>query len=444
MHSLRLRLLAWLLVPLVLVGAVAASGAYVFMDERLNTAYDLDLADIARTLVPYLHLRDARVSLELSESADAVLRGDSTDRIYYTVRNAAGAVVAGDAHLAPPPHPPGAGLLFWDDRIDGEPLRVVALAATVEGTPVTVVAGETTHKRRLAANDALLSAIAPTVLLSLAAIVAVVVGVGRGLDPLDALRRELKSRTHLDLRPVEGAHTVEELQPLVQELNQLLGRLREAQSTQARFIANAAHQLRTPVAGLLTQLELAGAGGPEREAHLQSAREGAKRLARLAQQILSLAAADPISNPNATVEPCDLAEIVKARADGWLRTANTRGVELEFDLAEAPLRGDSLLVGELAANLVDNATRYGARNVRIATSRRQDRSILEVIDDGPGIPAAGRERVFERFQSLDRRPREGSGLGLAIVREIAERHGATVEVGEASGGRGARIAVAFP
>jgi two-component system sensor histidine kinase TctE len=387
--------------------------------------------------------RDGRIVLELTDVADAILRADSTDHIYYAVRDGEGNVVAGDRHLKAPPRIPGEDLLFWYDTLDGRPIRAVALETATGGMPVSIVAAETTSKRQHASEDAMLSAIAPAALLSLATIVAVIFGVRRGLGPLERLREELQSRSHVDLRPVEEGHVVDELRPLVRELNLMLARLQEAQSTQARFIANAAHQLRTPIAAIVTQLELAGREATDRDAHFQNAREGAARLARLAQQVLSLAAADPVSNPVVRSEPCDLAEIVKAHADAWVRSANARGVDVEFDLAPAPIVGDPVLVGELATNLVDNATRYGARYVLVGSRRSGARSVLEVVDDGPGIPASERTRIFERFRRLDALGTEGSGLGLAIVAEIAQRHEASVEVDDAPSGKGTRIRVSF-
>jgi two-component system sensor histidine kinase TctE len=161
MESLRLRLLAWLLLPLLIVGATAAMGAYMFMERRLTSAYDLDLGDIARTLVPYIHLRNGSLALELTDVADAILRADSTDHIYYVVRDAAGNAIAGDPHLNPPPQLPGEELFFWNDTLEGRPIRAVALEAAIGGMPVSVVAAETTFKRQHASEDAMLSAMAP-------------------------------------------------------------------------------------------------------------------------------------------------------------------------------------------------------------------------------------------------------------------------------------------
>jgi two-component system sensor histidine kinase TctE len=325
---------------------------------------------------------------------------------------------------------------------EGHSIRAVAMLASAEGEPVLVEAAETRTKRDSAARGALVSAITPVILLTLAAISALIFGVRRGLGPLELLREELQQRSHKHLSPLDESHVVEELRPLVRELNDMLARLQLAQDTQTRFIANAAHQLRTPIAGLVTQIDLARTG-PEAGTHLDHARAAAARLARLAQQILSLAAADPVSNPTPKREPCDLAEIVRGRADEWIRAAGR--VELEFELDRAPFRGDAVLAGELAANLVDNACRYGARTVKIATLTRSGRAILEVEDDGPGIPAAERSRIFERFHRLHDQAADGSGLGLAIVSEIAQRHEATVEVTDSiRHATGTRVTVSFP
>ncbi len=442
MASLRERLLASLLPPLLVVGAVAAGGTYVFMERRLTAAFDQDLGDIARAIVPYLRTSDGRIELQVNAQADAILRMDSADQVFYAVFDSQGAIITGDRAL-PAPRIADVSVTFWDDVRSKANIRAAAIRATVDQSPVIVMAAETTRKRDRASRDAMVSAIAPVTLLSIAAVAALLFGIRRGLGPVERLRKELQERSHMDLRPVDERQVVDELRPLVQELNEMLSRLQGAQLTQARFIANAAHQLRTPIAGLVTQLDLARSGDPQAR-HLEHAREGAARLARLARQILSLAAADPISNPDERKDDCDLEAIVKDHANDWLRVATARNVELEFELAVTPIRGNALLVGELATNLVDNAIRYGAKTVRIATRRDGARSIFEVIDDGPGIPVEERTRIFERFRRLDNQSTEGSGLGLAIVSEIAQRHRAEIEVTEGMGGRGTRVAVSFP
>jgi two-component system sensor histidine kinase TctE len=347
------------------------------------------------------------------------------------------AVPAADPAPAPAPR-------FWDDMRHGERVRAVVLDTNAAGRKVRVVAAETTRKRMSASRDAMFSAIVPAVLLFVAAVAGIFLGVGRGLRPLDAMRDALASRSHVDLRALEMERVDDELKPLVGALNGMLERLGEAQQRQSRFIANAAHQLRTPIAGVITQLDLAKNASSDRETHLAHAREGAARLARLAQQVLSLAAADPLANPGAPAERCDLAGIAKMHADEWLRMARSMDVELGFELEPAPIVGNAVRVGELASNLVHNAARYGARTVTVATRADAGRSTLEVIDDGAGIPREARERVFERFSRLDAQSTQGSGLGLAIVSEIAQRHHASVELADGPGGKGTRVTIAFP
>jgi two-component system sensor histidine kinase TctE len=445
--SLRARLLLWLLPPLLVVGVVATTGAYVFLERRLTDAYDLDLGDIARALVPYVRVNEGRTVLTIDPQADAVLRADSTDQIYYAILDDMGDLMAGEHDMPRPQFVPEPTAKFWDDTHLGQPVRATILRTLVEGHPVQIVAAETTRKRERARRGALLSAIIPTTLLSSAAVLAVLLGVRRGLGPVEQLQRQLQARSHVDLSPLQEGGTVEELRPLVSELNEMLARLGEAQEVQARFIANAAHQLRTPIAGLVTQLDLARgeAEREKRDGYLANARESAARLTRLAQQVLSLARADPISNPTVPEDTCDLADIVKDRASEWLRGVASRKVELEFELTPAPIRGSSVLVGELASNLVDNAARYGAKTVTVVTRDGAGHSVLEVIDDGPGIPVPERTRIFERFRRLDNEStKDGSGLGLAIVSEIAQRHRAAITVEDGREGRGTSVSVTFP
>ena len=443
MASLERRLLAWLVAPLLLVGAVAAASAYVLIHQRLTAAFDQDLSDIAAALVPHLSAVDGKITLQFPAEADEVLRTDRADRIYYSVTTPQGLWLAGDRGLPRPPRHSDGGPVIFDAMHLGSRVRAVALEPTVDGIQVVVVSAETTKKRDSAALETLAASVLPVLALLIAALSAVVLGVRRALKPVERLRAEIQSRSPIDLRPVDEGLAVDELKPLVRELNQMLARLDDSQRTQARFVANAAHQLRTPVAALVNQLDLADENAQPGDAHVANARAAAGRIARLMQQLLSLAAADPSSNPSAAQERFDLSEAVRGRASEWLRLANARGAELAFDLGPAPVVGNPLLAGELATNLVDNAVRYGARQVSIAARLVGDRALLEVTDDGPGIPPADRERVFERFYRVNGTRAEGSGLGLAIVREIADRHGATVHMGEGPEGQGTRVGVLF-
>lgn len=430
---------------MVVVLALAAAGSFQLLHEHQTASFDEDLADIATATVIHVGLQGGVPALLTPTQSSTVLRSDAETRVYYALLNAEGRLLAGEPELRIAPATTNPGPHFWYGTVDGKPVRVTSRQVTVGSGPVTLAVAETMNKRERARLEALLSVIVPTVLLCLAAALMVLYGVKRGLAPLERLREEIQARSYQDLSPISDADVAEELKPVLRELNNMLSRLGEAQRTQVRFVANAAHQLRTPIAGLLAQLDLVRAGSEaERASHLGQARSGAERLARLAQQLLSLASADPASNPEVEQRACDLSDIVRDRADSWLRATLQRGVEVEFDLDVAPIRGNPMLLGELATNLVDNASRYGARNVRIATRHWGRSSLLEVTDDGPGIPPEERGRIFERFYRLDNESTEGSGLGLAIVREIAQRHGASVEISERPGESGARVGVMFP
>jgi two-component system sensor histidine kinase TctE len=307
---------------------------------------------------------------------------------------------------------------------------------------------ETRAKRDRLARRALVSHAVPDALFFAVALGVVWFGVARGLAPLDKLRAELAARSHRDLRPVPEGQAPEEVRPLVRELNNLLARLAGAIETQERFVADAAHQLRTPLAALQAQVEAARRGPvpPELVPTFDQLLAATRRTAHLAGQLLTLAAVDPRAERPFQPEPIDLAELLQESVGEWVVRADAKRVDLGIELKAAPVSGESLLLRELAGNLVDNALSYApaGSEVTVRTGLLADRPILEVEDTGPGIPPTEREVVFERFHRVKGSPGEGSGLGLAIVREIAHRHGATVAVETPPGGKGTVVRVVFP
>jgi two-component system sensor histidine kinase TctE len=256
----------------------------------------------------------------------------------------------------------------------------------------------------------------------------------------------LGARAHRDLRPGPAHLSPEETRPLLDAINDLLARLRDAIGMQQRFIANAAHQLRTPLAAVLTQAELLDRSGlpAEHRAEVSRLHAAVTRAARLASQLLTLARADPTDGPALRRQRVDLEAMCEELVPEWVARADERGIDLGFELEAAQADGDPTLLRELIRNLLDNALKYtppgGAVTLHVAGG---DAAVIEVEDDGPGIPAGERERVTERFYRLDSSSAEGSGLGLAIVREIAAAHGAVLHIGEGAGGRGTRVSVRF-
>jgi two-component system sensor histidine kinase TctE len=338
---------------------------------------------------------------------------------------------------------------YADATLHGAPVRIAALRATSGGVPATVAVAETRVKRQMLARQMLLGIILPQLVLILIAGLLVWMGVARGLAPLRQLRAAVAARSHRDLSPVAAGEVPAEVHPLLAALNELLARLSEVLSFQNRFIADAAHQLRTPVAGLKAHIEVAlreedPAQMRQSLAHLYTSVE---RLSRLVAQLLSLARNEPNTVKALDLVPLDLGELACDVTMEWVPEAYRRNIDLGFEGPPAPvhIRGDAVRLTELLTNLLDNAIRYSRDGGRV-TVRVQDAPTptLSVSDDGPTIPAAERTRVFERFHRLLGTHEDGSGLGLAIVREIATLHAASIVLDEDSDGVGNRFSVAFP
>jgi two-component system sensor histidine kinase TctE len=393
------------------------------------------------------------VAFDLPGAAEQVLRTDKYDTIYYHLRRPDGSALAGDPGL--PPIPVGQeaedGVFAYDGIYRGQPLRVIALLVPCGGQICTVQVAETTNKRRNLARNIVLSSLVPELLIALATLALVWFGVKRGLAPLEDLSNEIRARSGRDLRPIDPGHAPEEARPLVGALNQLFGQVAEASSNQQRFLANAAHQLRTPLAGLQAHTEIALAQGipEEHRAQLEQVHRATIRTARLANQLLALARAEP-GGTRVDAMPVNLRAVVEDAADEWVHRAMAKEIDLGFELADAQVPGDALLLREALGNLIHNALEYSPSGGRVTvrTGLRNNSAFLEVEDDGPGIPPAEREQVLERFYRINGTAGTGSGLGLSIVREIAAAHRAKIDIGsgEGPGGTsvGCKVGLTFP
>ncbi|HYL23933.1 MAG TPA: sensor histidine kinase N-terminal domain-containing protein, partial [Burkholderiales bacterium] len=436
------------LAPLALVLAAAAVLAYRTALGLATDAYDRSLLDPALAMAQALKVTPSGVALDMSKEALEALRVDTSDRLYFSVSQHGQAIVGPDT-LPPPPAQPAVGTpVFYDTDYHGEPVRVAAIAVDSPAGPVVVQAAETLVKRnRLVQHVLAAYGVLGTVIIAVA-LAAVWIGVARGLAPLKELRGELATRSHRDLRPVAEQQAPEEVRPLVRELNELLHRLAVSMELQQQFVADAAHQLRTPLAALQAQVE-AARGEPLSPALARTVEQlhaATRRAAHLSRQLLTLAAVDPSAERPYSPQRADLGELLQRDVSDWLARADTRRIDLGFEFAAAPVQGEPELIVEAASNLLDNALTYTPQGgvVTLRTGRRDGVCYLEVEDDGPGIPEAERAHVFERFHRVKGTPGQGAGLGLAIVREIAHRHGASVALGVGAGGRGARVSLSFP
>src|SRR5438093_1747254 len=435
-----------LLPPIAALLVLGALVAYYPSIEPATAAYDQGLIDVGISLGSYIRAAGTGYRLERPAQVDQVLRRDSFDTVYYRVLGPNGDVIAGDDGLPEPASGSGDTVVAYDTAYNGQNVRAVAVPAQCGRDSCRVLVAETLVKRKRMARDILFSTLLPEMLIAFATLVIVWFGVKRGLGPLAKLSDEIKARSPGDLRPIPAAGTPEETQPLVAALNGLLDEVAQASRNQQRFLANAAHQLRTPLAGLQahTELTLAKALPAEVRAELEQVHQATIRTARLANQLLALARAEPGARGNAA--ELNLKTLAEGEADAWVHQALARDVDLGFELDWAPVQGDAFLLREALANLVHNAIEYSQRGGRatVRTGRRGADSFLEVEDDGPGIPDAERERVLERFYRVPGTSGTGSGLGLAIVREIAAGHGATISITDGTGAKGCRVAITFP
>ena len=448
---LRTQLLTWLLVPLLLLLALDAVLTYWMASGIARRANDRPLAEIARELTLRLREGGGGLSLDLTEDAQKILLGDPLDRIHFDVSAADGRAVAGERIV---PAPAGAAAeSFYDGEVRGAPVRIVELKVNpgpVAGRHAAVVrVAETLAKREALAREILVSVLVPEALLVAVAGIVVWVGVVHGLSPLERLRGTLASRPYGDWSPVGMEGVPGEVRPLLESLNALVAQLARALTVQTRFISDAAHQLKTPITVLRTQLELAlREEDPGRmRAALEKSRAGLERLSRVVSQLLSLARNEPEAGAKVVLAPLDLNGLALEVATEWVPEALKKRVDLGFESAPVPvmIRGDAGRLRELFDNLLDNAVRYSREGGRV-TVRASAVPVptVDISDDGPGIPADERERVFQRFHRLLGSGQDGSGLGLAIAQEIVRIHGGAIGLRDDSDGIGNTFSVTFP
>ncbi|MBC7782145.1 MAG: sensor histidine kinase [Proteobacteria bacterium] len=447
-RSLRQQLLTWLVAPLAALLVCATLLSYWIALRSATVTYDRSLLDPALALAEHVDTLGGKIVLDLPKAAQDVLRVDSYDRMYFSIARTTGERIAGQSEMPPPPvSVPEGHRMFFDGIVSGEKVRIAALFLPHADGTIVIQVAETTVKRNRLTREILLAETIPDLLIAVVAMILVWFGIVRSLAPLERLRIEIAERSARDLRPLDDSYAPTEVRPLVHTLNELLRDLRAALDSQQRFIANAAHQLRTPLAGLQTQVELAlREPAPPALLHsLKQLRGSTVRAAHLANQLLALARAEPGGRRPDTLRRIDVRAIVQEAASLWVPRAILKDLDLGFELEAAPTVADARLLRDLIDNLIENAIRYSADGGRITvrTATCGEHAMLSVEDDGPGIPPGQRAQVFQRFYRLPGATGDGSGLGLAIVHEIVNAHGATVEIEDGAGGRGTLIRVRF-
>jgi two-component system sensor histidine kinase TctE len=460
--SLRSQLLRWLIVPLVVLVALNAVSLYRDALDAADMAYDRSLLASTRALAERVSVRDGKVVADVPYVALDSFETDTLGRIYYRVGGLKGETVSGYDDLPPvPKNVPRSELYpalvrFYHADYNGEPVRIAALLQPVYDDSMRGIAliqvGETLDARRALSRRILLNTLLRQALLVLAVATLVWFAVRLVLQPLMRLKQVVETRAVSDLSDVDATLVHREVRPLVAAMNGTMARMQALIGSQRRFIADASHQLRTPLTVLKTQAELAlRENDPAAmQAIVRSIAATTDSTVHLANRLLTLARIEHGSG-NAPAFPVSLAALAQQVGLELALPAVQKGVDLALEAADGEdttVLGQELLLHELLANLADNAIQYtpAGGSVLLRVRRVAAGVVLEVLDSGPGIDETEYDKVFMPFYrsqaALETNP-GGTGLGLAIVRDIASLHGATLALGRADIGGGLKVGVTF-
>lgn len=491
-RSLFGEILDWMLAPLLLLWPMSVVLTWLVAQGIANKPFDRQLGEMARVLSQQVTVQDAgggtlpSASFALPASAAELLHTDETDTLYYQVLGLDGQYLSGDRALPMPndEERAAAGVVrFRDDEINREPVRIAYVRIGLPGgtaggvEPPVVQVAETLGKRSRLATEIIKGVMLPQFVILPLAVLLVWLALARGIAPLNELQQRIRRRESHDLSPIDERDAPEEVSPLVRAINDLLTRLDRSIGTQKHFLADAAHQLKTPLAGLRTQAELAqreiDAGERDPQAlkkSLQQIARASQRAARMVNQLLAMARAEDASQALQR-QPVNLARLAAETVRDFVPRALEKRIDLGYEGADSgaakgpaglSISGQPVLLRELIRNLVDNALQYtpegGTVTVRVVDDPFGQVVVVQVEDSGPGIPAAERDKVFQPFYRSLGTNVDGSGLGLAIVREIAQQHDAEITLEDANlrhrpglsdqggvaFGPGARFTVRFP
>lgn len=452
--SLHLQILRWLLTPLVFLVLFNAWQGY--SDARLvaGIVTDRTLVGSAHAIAEQIKVTDGVVEAIIPPSALEMFASAYQDRAIYRITDSDGTLLAGYSDV-PGPGKAMEGLepRYFSASFRGQPIRAVALRQPLIGVGehrfALVIVGQTLHAYQQMIDDLWIDEVKRQFFLVIIAAALTWFGLNRGLAPLVRIGEEIAQRPAdtLDLIAIERVQT--ELRPLVSALNQSVERVRSQIDVQRRFIADAAHQLRTPLTVLKTQISY-GLGetlAKEKDRSLSAMKDGIDEMVHLTNQLLTLAKVEP-GGQVLPRESVDLIAVTRHVLEEVADRALAKHIGLSFDVEadQVTILGSRAMLHELVMNIVDNAMCYGRDGGMIAVGicLEGDVAVLRVQDDGPGVPVAERERVFDRFYRVLGTDTDGSGLGLSIVREITDRHGGTVALLDTPSGQGLLVEVRLP
>jgi two-component system sensor histidine kinase TctE len=466
-RSLFGEILDWMLTPLLLLWPISLVLTWLVAQGIAGKPFDRALEYNAGALAQLVSVNSNKVQFSLPLPARELLRADDSDTVYYQVLGVNGEYLSGERALPLPPDDekavPGE-VRLRDDEIRGVAIKVAytwVKVALPGARPALVQVAETLEKRSVLATEIVKGVMLPQFVILPIAVLLVWLALVQAIKPLNMLEERIRARKPDDLSPIDAQAAPLEVAPLVDSVNDLLLRLKDSIATQKRFLADAAHQLKTPLAGLRMQADLAQREGADADELKQSLRQigrSSVRATHTVNQLLALARAES-SGSAMPRQTCDLAELTMSVVRDCVPRAIEKQIDLGYEGTEpgAPggqIVGNPTLLKELVRNLLDNAINYtpsSARQPAVITARvlsdpTQGRLVLQVEDSGPGVPLAERELVFQPFYRALGTEADGSGLGLPIVLEIAQQHNATVDLDETRPGQaapGARFTVRF-
>lgn len=447
-NSLRRQFLKRLLWPLSIILLLGSVFAYFFALHTAINTYDLGLMDDALDIVRQIEVHQDKMGINLPSVARQMLQAKNQDHVGFAAWDASGKLFAGTTKLLMINSlDSDKNYAFQDIVLDGEENRVLLLRGERESHVYNIAVAQTVRGRNHLTGGILASILIPEAVLAVVSIAVILLGIRSGLLPVEELRDEISSRSSSDLRPIEESTAPSELAPIIHGMNELLANLATAFAGHRRFIADAAHQLRTPLASLSSQIEVALATPPgDVKKLLHQLLSTSQRTTHLANQLLSLARLEHTERSMYEVSTVDLREVIKKTAADFVTLAARKEIELDFDLHSAQVQGSALMMRELFSNLLDNAVRYtttgGRINISIQTTGNS--ICLAIEDNGPGVADAELKTLGIPFHRLSSENPAGCGLGLAIVREIARLHGADLVFNRGAEGRGLLVHILFP
>lgn len=466
-NSLRARLVSTLVPALAVLTLLFGLVSGVMTLKTMTAQHDRALLDPIVALQRQIRVAAGEPTIDLPASARALLFADATDRAIFQIRDRQSRVIAGTVDFPPLPRLGLGEIRYYDAQWRGQPVRVAAIHTEVMDVigqtplPIVIAVGETMNARRLATQELFIGQVLMVVAIAIVSALLMIAVTRRTLEPLDQFRKQVAGRDFQNLEPIALTGAPDELLPLLEEYNLLLQRLSTASDRQKQFISEAAHQLRTPLAGLSLQVDLLKRNPMAQavDSELAALQATCTRTTRLATQLLALARVDLAAVQPGQQARVNLHDVIGDVVERYSLIADQRGCDLGVEADDAYVFGHRATLNELLANLIDNAIKYagmrddavagsdnspGVVTIRCGTDAASGSAWLAVEDDGPGIPLESRSRVVERFYQVPGSKIPGSGLGLAIVRDAVLQHDAHLDILDPETGVGTLMRVSFP